>query len=794
MSTKKQDILRSSNANLTNDFKAFVFRCLRGWWWFLLSGLISFALAWWYVHKQVPFYSVTSKVLIKSETQNDFGAEALFGSASPLLNSDLNLVNEMEILGSVKLMAKVVRAAGIHIRYFQEGRFVEEELYDDKPLSININDSTTNLYGKWLDVEQKDAEHYQAIITIPDLEIKERVGLDTLGGTFGEVNFFRGVPFTIFKSRDFEKNIIIRINAPDEVADYYAGNVSFQPVGDSEVISITFQDNVIPRAIRVIEVLVDRYNQEVLDDKNRSTRQRLDFIDERLNFISEELFQVERDLEDFKRTNDLPLNLSSTALTFLDRASKSDAALSQLELENSLLEGVENELNKSLSSTEDDLIVDFTIEGQTPKIIQQYNGLLVQRGQLLISATPSNPQVQAIESQIRNVKVNLRNWVAFKKNEFRQKMAYFESEAEPLNNQIDAIPKYEREMLQIMRQQTIKETLFTFLLQRREETAMTLASEVSNARIINAPVFNSQISPNKRLTYLIFMFFGVSLPAIGFFLLDYFDDKIYSQEDIKQRTQTPLLGSLAMAPKNEIDLAHRDMRSTTSEMFRMLRANLNFIVPGKKPQVILVTSSQSGEGKTFISINLGTSLAISGKSVVLVGMDLRKPALTRQLTGQRSEWGVSNYLSSNEPKLDEFIQTVAGIPNLHLIGSGPMPPNPAELLMRQRTKGMIAELRERYDYVIIDTSPVGLVVDALCLKEHVDTTLYITRFAVTRKSDLEAIEDIYINDKLPLPSIVLNGIKLKLGYGYGSYMRKYGDYSATKRSTWSKLKSRLGFR
>lgn len=751
---------------------------------------MAIALAWFYLKRQTPQLKITGKIIVQKDAKNDIVNESLFGSSSPFLSSDLSLVNEIEILRSPKLMERVIEAEDVFITYFSESRFVTKELHDDSPVRLVLSDSSSSLINKWIEVLPTQSQKFVALLTKYDPISDKRILLDTLRGEFGKDSYFEQEAFKLYKVNVLTQAVTIRLDHPNALAPAYAGRLDIVSVPQSEVLSISMVDNIPQRSIKILTELIDVYNQEVLDNKNRSIRQRLAFIDDRLKIIADELFEVEKDLEDFKRDKEVPLALSTTALTFLERVNDTDQAISEIDLQKSLLDGIEEELNKQAGQDDDLLIIDFSIDGQVPEVIATYNRLVTQRKALLVSATAGNPQVRILDDQIESTRRNLVGWIQFKKDELDREKKYMEQRAASLANRISSIPTDEREMLQIVRQQAIKETLFTFLLQRREETAMTLASEVSNARIISDPVFEAQISPNKRFVYLMFLFFGMSVPTLAFFLKNYFDDKIYSKQDITQNTSAPYLASINMAKEEDIDNKNFNTRSVTAEMFRLLRSNLRFMATDSTEKVILVTSSSSGEGKTFVSFNLGMSLALSGKSVVLLGMDMRKPRLTSFITGQKSQRGISNYLVGAEEDLNAITYKVPGHENFAFIGSGPVPPNPAELMIGERCGEMFDILRQKYDYIIADTSPIGLVADAYSLERYVDITLFITRFSITRKSDLQIVEDLFVNKKLPKPAIVFNGVKTRTGYGSNSYSYRYGAYSQDqKKGFWSRLRS-----
>jgi tyrosine-protein kinase Etk/Wzc len=361
-------------------------------------------------------------------------------------------------------------------------------------------------------------------------------------------------------------------------------------------------------------------------------------------------------------------------------------------------------------------------------------------------------------------------------DEIEKKRALIQERVKPLEEEINTIPTNERELLQIMRQQQIKESLFLYLLQKREETALSIAAQISNLRILEPVISNGVVAPNRQRYFLLSIFLGLAIPASVILGIYFMDNNVYNRQDVEAITNTPFLGSIGQSPKNQAIVIQKSSRSSIAEMFRLLRTNLQYVQTADNDhQTILVTSSVSGEGKSFITINLGISEALSGKKTILLGFDLRKPKLSEYLVGSREGLGLTHYLVGSA-QIEEIIRPIPNYENIDFISCGAIPPNPAELIMLPQTKELFDYLQQRYDRIIIDTPPVGLVTDALLFKDIVDKSIIAVRSGKTKKGLIKMIDDIHRNNKLPKMGIVLNGVKKKsaYGYGYGGYGYGYG--------------------
>lgn len=781
------------------EIRSLLSRCLRNWYLFVLLGIVAFASAWLFLQSQVPEYSISSRILIQEDQKNRLVSGPVFGNNANLFSENLAINNEVEVLKSRRLLKQIVDELQLNVRYYTIERFVDEEVFKSPPIKIRFLDSAKFFYNKQFFIEKLSTGRFEAKIFDVDQSNGSLVALDTLVASFGRVSSINDLKFVVEQNLEFEKEIKVQVLDPLSLAISLSRKLSIEPIIQSEVLDVSLSDNIPFRAVIVLNKLIDVYNKQVLENKNQSTRNTIDFIDERLLLITQELNEVEGELETFKRDNDVPFELSQNAQQFLDRAIVTDDRISEIELQQGLLDGVRKRLDEAEAVDNSLLAVDLTIDGSKPTILEEYNDLINLRNEITVSATASNPQVVAIDSQISRAKQSLKSWLAFKISDLESKKVFLVEKKYPISSRIDAIPRFEREMLQIIRQQVIKEELFTFLLQKREENALKLASEVNNARIINDPVFDRKLSPNKPRTYIIFMLLGLGIPLVGMIIFEYYDNYIESREDILSVVDVPFLGEIPLANKdyNPVTLVNR--KSIVSEMFRMVRTNLKYLNNGKLPKSILITSSFSGEGKTFVAVNIAASIAYSGKKVVLLGFDLRKPRLSEYLANHKpSNKGISNFLVNPEQELSELIHQHKDLKEFYFIESGPIPPNPYELIVGDHTAKFFEELHSRFDVVVVDSAPIGLVADAFGLKDYVDTSIFVTRFNSTSKANLGIISDVIENHKLPKLAVILNGYKKRLGsrnltgYSY-KYSYGFGYYDDYRTNWWERLKQKAGF-
>ena len=760
------------------DIRPILYRWLRNWYWIILSTLFFAGLGWTYLRYATEIYNVEGSLLIRSDdrsgmTQEDIlFAEIGFGTKN-------NLENELQILKSFPVLSEVIDTLDLNVSYFDKGRIKSTDIYTDSPIKATIL-SEENTYSKKtestsLTLLPLNSERFQL------LEGEE----DTVFANYNTPFSIGDTTLIINWKEHFEAPIEIVFHDRTEQIKDYLEKLKINIVDDSDVLKVSMEDAVPQRAVDFIQQLIRVYNKSIVQEKKQVAENTLDFIEERLQFITKELYDVEKQAESYRKRNEVPIELSSSANYYLEEISNSDKIIGELKFQQSFVGNLKSYLVNQENA--------YSFLSSLPEIgestgfsnsVQQYNDLLANREKLLLAANPANPQVVLIEEQIASLRNSVLVSLGQIEQDLQSRISQLQNKVDPILKRMNEIPRNQRELLQIMRQQQIKESLFLFLLQKREETGLTLASQIADTRIINPPTNLGMVSPNKAAVLAGSGFLGIFF-ALGLLtLLELFRNTIDSEEEIKQVTNAPILGHIGKSSQKEQIVVRRGQRSTLAEMFRLLRTNLQFMYPIKKDKglKVLVTSSSSGEGKTFISINLGASMALSGEDTLLVGFDLRKPKLSKYLGEETSLKGVSNYLAGMTDDPLDLVVNVPGFDHLYYIASGPIPPDPADMIARDRTALLFEKISKRFKYIVIDCPPVGLVTDAFLLGKYADVSLYISRQGITHKGQLKIIDDIYRNKKLPRPSIVLNGVSKGKRYGYG-YGYGYGEYTKEQNYT-----------
>ncbi|MEO7176879.1 MAG: polysaccharide biosynthesis tyrosine autokinase, partial [Saprospiraceae bacterium] len=558
------------------------------------------------------------------------------------------------------------------------------------------------------------------------------------------------------------------------------------------VLELGLEDEVPSRANALLDSLITYYNKLGIEESNQVALNTIDFIDERLQYISGELTDVEGGLQSFKEKNKT-LGLSNEGELLLENLSAYDKEVATLEIQKEILKNIQKYLSddqKAFDYVPTNLgLTNLTLVG----LLEQFNMLLSQRLRLSSTAGESNPRWLEINAQIESIRSKIIQNINSIQQDFNVALQKTQNKARELQSRVRAAPKMERQFLEIRRQQNIKESLYLFLLQKREEAALSLAMTVPNAQIID-PANNTvkPIRPMKFNIFLIAMAIGLIVSSIIIYLRETLNTKIEDENDLTSLTSVPLLGRISKNSQKTSIVVTKESRTIIAESFKALRTNLNFIKNDNPSTVISITSTISGEGKSFISINLALAYAALDKKVALVGMDLRKPKLTDYLEESNPLEGVSTYLAGRSNFESILFKTNIG-ENITLVPSGPIPPNPNELLQNDRLKVLIDELRSRFDYIIIDTSPVGLVSDAIIISEFADQTLYIIRKSYTEKGALKLLNELYISHKVKGLGIVLNGITSNNRYGSYSYSNQkyYTYYDSEERGLMAKVKSFL---
>lgn len=775
------------------DLYAILFKYLAYWPWFAASVVICLVCAFLYLRYQAPVYNIDAAVLIKEDDKKGGSAGNPMGALQDLgmFSMTNNFDNEVEILKSRTLIKKVVNDLNLYISVAEKRMFgYDTPLYKSTPVKVYMTpEEADNLEaGAKLHLEYTTDGKLavKAEYTLDEEKQEMKMKFDSIPAVFPTpVGVFSFTRNDSIPSLEEDMNLVAYINPPTDVTENYVEKLSVEPTSKTTTIAaISLQNTVKQRGIDFINRLVAFYNQDTNDEKNEVAQKSAEFIDERIGIINRELGTTETELADFKQRSGIT-DLASDARMALEESSKYEQQLTENATQIKLVEFLRNYINNPKNSGEV-IPVNVGLQDQNlGAIINQYNTMLIERKRLLRTSSENNPAVVNINTGIESMRHNVQTTVSSVLRGLQITQTNIERQARKFEGRISNAPKQEKEFLTIARQQEIKATLYIMLLQKREENAITLASTANNGRIIKAALPSKDpISPKKMIVMLAALILGVGIPVAIIYLRDLLKYKIENAGDVEKITDIPVLGELPLVKKPEKGaiVVQENQNGIMEEAFRGLRTNMLFML-GSHQKVILFTSTQPGEGKSFIAGNTAVSLAYLGKKVVIIGLDIRKPGLNKVFNlSQRTE-GITNYLADPEhTDLYDLVQHSDISSNLDILPGGPIPPNPTELMARPVLEDAIEKLKERYDYVILDTAPIAIVTDTAIASRVADMCVYVCRADVTPKLGYQYINVLRDQKKFDKLATVINGIDLsarKSGYGYGhkygyGYGHKYG--------------------
>lgn len=756
------------------DIKGQVVYYVRNWKWFVVSVLVVMLTAYLYVRYSVPQYSASSILMIRDDKKGSVVSEqGAFSDLAILSSVKSNLDNEIEVLKSLTIVKAAVKDLGLNVTYVNEGRVKSEEMYDKSPVNFMFMTQRPGSENKTINYRLSSASNNQ--FTLFD-GAGVKLGVFYYGETIrlpeGEAVVLARSDKKHFVKRPYKISVIVRTVAG--VAGSYKARLNIKKVGDrTSIVELSVVDPIPQRAEDFLNTLIKVYNDDVVADKNRVFENTSKFISERLKLIEGDLGDVERDAEIFKRSNHVT-DISSEANLFLANASEFE----RKEIETDTQLKIVATMTDYVNSSQNNELIPANIlasDANASGLIDQYNQLILERNRLLKNAGPKNAVVKTLDGKIESLKQNIQSSLSrlntsleIKKKDLAYQNALF-------NGKISKIPTLEREAKILGRQQQIKEALYLYLLQKREETAISLAVTAPNAKVIDPALSSkSPISPVKGSVYLSALAVALLLPFGLLYLLNMLDNKVKERQDVEKKLSMPFLGDIPTSESTEAIINASD-RSGTAEAIRMVNTNLEFMlnqVPDQMAKTVFVTSTLPKEGKTFLSVNLASTIALSGKKVLLIGMDIRNPKIDGYLDLPKE--GVTNYLSTKDCDLLSLIHKIPNFNQLHVLPSGIIPPNPAELLMSQKVNDMFAELKKEFDYIVVDTSPVHLVTDTLLTAHHADSVVYVVRANYMVKDLLRVPYQLHVEKKMPNIGIVLNDTEVKKGYGYGYGVYGYG--------------------
>ena len=762
---------------------------LRFWKWFVLSTAITLLFAVIYLKANKPVYKALASVILEDEKSTasanntngfaDLNVLAGFGASS--------IENELGLIRSKRLMTNAVKALGLNVEYYQHKGFSTNEVYKKSPYKLRLvsmdemalqnamMDEKNILEIKKLDKNtvtiEQDETDYKATFKLGDIVdmgfanfvVESNNGLDTLQT----------------EDSDSDVSVEIKFLKVDQVASSLRSQFDVALIDkNSTLIELSIEGNVRQKAEDILDQLVFEYNQEAIEDKNLITRNTAFFIDERLSIINSELDSVETGKEKFKTANQLT-NIEAESSIIIQNVSdynnKQQEVLTELEMTKAMLKHVNaNKLNLLPAN------MGVTSSGMV-QLVEEYNKLVLERNRMLKGATETNPLVVNLGTQLQDIKDNISESLRRRIADLRIKKDNLSRQAGILGSQISAVPSQEREFRGIERQQDIKEALYLFLLKKREENSLSLAAKAPKAKIVDeAYSLSSPISPKSKVVMGLALLTGLFLPFLIININRLIDNKINTRENLKKSAKgIPIVGEIPQVSSSEPNVVSMTDRSILSESFSILSANLTYVmsnVPDNgRGSCIYVTSSVQGEGKTFTAFNLAMTLAESGKSVIIVGADLRNPQLHTYEHKQVGFMGLSSYLTDSNSELTDYIEDSNLNQKLKILPSGPIPSNPIQVLRKDKVGKMFEELRGMFDYVIVDTAPAMLVADTFLISKYADLTIYLIRAGQTENNVIEFVLEARSEGKLRNMSFLLNGVKTADGsYGH-AYGYSYGE-------------------
>lgn len=742
-------------------------RYLPFWPLFLVTTVTGLAISWLYLRSQTRIYEASAKVLLKDPQKN--GGDSKVLDALNIFSEKKIVENEIIVLRSSSILEEVVRSLDLYAPVYNEGKVRTEELYKaNSPVWFMATDkSNINSAGKYY----FSVDWQKNTIKI-DGHVVPFNSVVNFGGTAYQV-----IPDSAYNRSLTGKNYYVVFNSIPQEAGIIAGDLKANATSNtSTVIEVKIETPVPEKGVDILTRLFDVYNDAAIDDKNQIAAKTLAFIEDRLHKVIGQLDSVEKNIEAYK-TRESVYNLGDQASLYLNNVGDLDKKSSEVEIQLDVLKDVQryvdNKGSKPGTVPSQLLITDPTLAGLLQKLYDaefQLDKISSINGEKSDAVIMANEAVHRIKGDIRENIGNIRtNLNAVKNN--------VDSRISMNNGMLKGIPQKERGLLDISRQQAIKNNIYTYLLQKREETALSSAGTTPDLRVLEKATAGGPIKPVAKNFYMVGLLLGLAVAVLFVLLREQFNRKILFRSEIEEKTKVPVVAEIMQTQTKDTIAIAEGKRTIIAEQFRSLRTNLAFMGLNDEQKTLLVTSSISGEGKSFIALNLAMSITLNGKKVALMEMDLRKPKLSKYL-GINRDPGISSYLI-NKASIDEIIKTTP-YPNLFVVSAGPIPPNPTELIGSKKFGEMMELLKAKFDYVIIDSAPIGPVTDSQLLGIYADTTVYVVRHGLTPKVFLRMIDDLYQQKKFNNMAIVFNGLKrrgfsfLSYGNGYGSYGYGYG--------------------
>jgi len=792
------------------DILGILIKYLFYWKWFLISLIVCIAVAAIYLKFTLPNYGIKTSVLIKDDVKGSGSVEMNVFKDMSIITQKNNVDNELELLKNSLIIEKVVRELGVYASYYQIntlklvqklginnffpnlGKYKSYVLYgDESPILVSLPDSTLKDFNNAVSfhvlVHPNGVCEFSGIYNNKEYKLKVLITDKTVKLPSGVINIRKS------NMRSHEDMLLeINLENPTTVADQFLGQIKMELASKgSSVVNLSLICSNVALGKDFLQKFIEVYNREEMNEQLDMANKTSQLIEEHLNALSRELSTVESQAENYKQSQGIT-DLASQSEMY--NAQTADAEQKRVDLETQL--GIVSNLKNHIQNNNRDQLLPSNSgikSGGLNEMISNYNKLILDKNRLSRIASGSNQAMVDLNNKIETTYNTVQSSLQNEENNLQIARRDIMSQYYQNSARIRAVPRQERQYTEIKRQQGVKEGLFLYLLQKKEEKYMNMSSVAPSTKLIDNVRYAGPVSPRKKIILLLSLLIGLLIPVIGIKFRDLLRYQIENKEELEAISIVPVLGEIPKTDQKGNVLVKENSTDSFTEMVRLLRANLLFVMDSPDKKVINMLSSVSGEGKSFVTINLAISLALLEKKVLIIELDVRKPRLSDYI-GIENKSGITLYLSG-QINQSELIKPTGIHPNLSIITAGTIPPNPNELLAKPALDQLIDDLRRQFDYIVIDTAPIGVVSDSLLLNRLADVTLYVVRAEFTPKKDIEDATTLYKKKKLKNMYFVLNdvdltkhtyrygyGKKYGYGYGYGKNKHTYGYNSETEKS------------
>ena len=766
---------------------------LEHWKLFAVSVLLCIIGAGIYLYNAVPSYRISSKILLSDKERGSFNSQADMLLDFGFQAQNTNVENEIEVISSMSVARGAVLNSGLYISYYRPG-FNNRPIYKNaSPVFVSYNTDSIQDLASPIKLEFTFNGEEPATVKYRYYNEDLREEIEYPAVTIGNY------PFTlstvagyvhIEQNKDFEApegEVLININPIESVARGYQARLSIAPVSKTSSVAVMSINTTIPtEGIEYLNAIITSYNEVTNEDKRQVARKTEAFIIDRIDSLNIELQAMEIRLARYKKDNQLinptldATTVSQNKAKYIKELEEADVMLNTAKYLNNFINDPAND-KKIIPTT-----FGVTIDQALTALLNGYNKEVLERNQMLLTATADNPSLKAATARVESIQSDLRTAIAaFEKSLTIQRNA-IAMLVESYSSRFAMSPDIERELISLQRECDVKSGLYVMLLQKYEENALNLAVTADNLRCIDAPSFAAQTAPNSRMAILFALFIGFALPTAYIYIMTLIRTQVKSVDEVQKLIKVPHVGTIPLKTgikdRSAAILVKSNSHGVIGESFRSLRTNLQFVMKKSQGKVIMFTSTTSGEGKTFVASNLAACTALLGKKVLLMGMDIRRPRLAEMFGFNPNEQGLTSYLAADAEKtsmLDKFIIPSKVVDGLDILPAGIIPPNPAELLSRRNLDKAMEYLSDKYDYIIIDAAPVGLVTDPLIVSRIADSVVYVVRLGQTQREDITFMNSLVAEGKLENLSVVINGEDIKTTmYGSSRYYgsRRYAGY------------------